>query len=119
MHDSALDDDADSGEDPFAHVFAAGELPPGSAKMIAVGDYDIAFFNVAGELFAVDDVCPHFAGPLHEGHVEGETVTCPLHGWCFSLRDGKMPGGRRSIPTFDVRVDDGEVYVSRTPRTPV
>ena len=116
MHDPAPEDDEIAVEEPFARVFAVSELQAGHATMVAVGDFDIALFNVDGEIFAIDDVCPHFAGSLAEGTVEGEAVSCPLHGWCFNLRDGKMPGGRRSVATFDVRVDAGEVYVSRTPR---
>jgi NAD(P)H-dependent nitrite reductase small subunit len=102
--------------DPFERVVSTSDLPPGSATMVAVGDFDIAVFNVDGEIFAIDDVCPHFAGSLHEGTVTGETVSCPQHGWCFNLRDGTMTNGRRSIDTFDVRVDDGQVTVRRTPR---
>ena len=116
MHDPAPNDDEQSEEEPFIRLFAVSELQPGASTMVPVGDFDIAVFNVAGEIFAIDDVCPHFAGSLAEGLVDGETVACPLHGWCFDLRDGKMAGGRRSVPTFDVRVDDGEIYVSRTPR---
>jgi NAD(P)H-dependent nitrite reductase small subunit len=116
MNDPALDDDSVSDEEPFACAVAAAELPPGRAVMVAVGDFDIALFNVNGEIFAIDDVCPHFAGSLHEGTVSGETVSCPLHGWCFNLRDGKMTNGRKSIETFDVRVQDGSVFVSRAPR---
>jgi nitrite reductase/ring-hydroxylating ferredoxin subunit len=86
--------------------------------MVAVGDYDIAVFNVDGEFFAIDDVCPHFAGSLSEGTVDGVTVSCPVHGWCFDLRDGHMPNGRRSVVTFDVRVENEELFVSRTPRKP-
>jgi nitrite reductase (NADH) small subunit len=119
MHDPALDEDATPGEEPFARLFALAEFPPGSAKMVPVGDFDIAVFNVDGEIFAIDDVCPHFAGSLAEGTVVEETVACPLHGWCFNLRDGKMNGIRRSVDTFDVRIDDGDVFVSRTPRKPV
>ncbi len=116
MHDPALDGDETVEEEPFARAFAVSELQAGNATMVAVGDYDIALFNVDGEIFAIDDVCPHFAGSLAEGTVEGETVSCPLHGWCFNLRDGKMPGGRRSVATFDVRIEAGDVYVSRAPR---
>jgi NAD(P)H-dependent nitrite reductase small subunit len=118
MHDQIAEDDEPSDDEPFARLFAVSELQPGNAKMVPVGDFDIALFNVGGEIFAIDDVCPHFAGSLAEGTVEGETVSCPLHGWCFNLRDGKMTGGRRSVATFDVRVDAGEVYVSRVPRVP-
>jgi len=103
-------------EEPFARIVPAAELPPGSAMMSAVGDYDIAIFNVAGEFFAIDDVCPHFAGSLHEGTVVDGTIACPLHGWCFDLRDGHAVNGRLPVNTFDVRVENGDVFVSRTPR---
>ncbi|HEV8021561.1 MAG TPA: Rieske 2Fe-2S domain-containing protein [Candidatus Lustribacter sp.] len=102
--------------EPFVRVAPVTELPPGTATMVAVGDFDIAVFNVAGEFLAVDDVCPHFAGSLHEGTVDGETVTCPVHGWCFDLRDGHMPNGRRSIATFEVRVAGDSVWVSGVPK---
>ena len=104
-------------EEPFARVGSVAELPPGSAKMLAVGDYDIAVFNVGGAFFAIDDVCPHFAGSLSEGTVSGETVSCPVHGWCFNLRDGSMPNGRKSVATFDVRVAGDDVFVRGTPRS--
>ena len=87
--------------------------------MAAVGDYDIALFNVAGEIFAIDDVCPHFAGSLHEGTVEDGMVSCPLHGWCFDLRSGTQTNGRRFVDTFDVRVEDTNLLVSATPRVRV
>jgi nitrite reductase/ring-hydroxylating ferredoxin subunit len=106
----------DPDEEPFARLFALSELPPGSAKMESVGDYDIAIFNVDGKLFAIDDVCPHFGTSLFEGRVEDEIVICPSHGWRFNLSDGKMNPGRRSVPVFDVRVEDGDIYVSREPR---
>jgi nitrite reductase (NADH) small subunit len=117
MHDPYAGDQAVSLDEPFETVVAASDLPPGSATMVAVGEYDIAVFNVDGEIFAIDDVCPHFAGSLHEGTVSGETVACPQHGWCFNLRDGSMPNGRKSVVTFDVRIEGGQIAVSRTPRT--
>jgi 3-phenylpropionate/trans-cinnamate dioxygenase ferredoxin subunit len=106
-------------EPAFARVGALADLPPGAAMMAAVGDYDIALFNVAGEIFAIDDVCPHFAGSLHEGTVEDGMVSCPLHGWCFDLRSGTQTNGRRFVETFDVRVEDENLLVSATPRVRV
>jgi 3-phenylpropionate/trans-cinnamate dioxygenase ferredoxin subunit len=106
-------------EPEFARVGALADLPPGAAMMAAVGDYDIALFNVAGEIFAIDDVCPHFAGSLHEGTVEDGMVSCPLHGWCFDLRSGTQTNGRRFVDTFDVRVEDTNLLVSATPRVRV
>jgi nitrite reductase (NADH) small subunit/3-phenylpropionate/trans-cinnamate dioxygenase ferredoxin subunit len=102
----------------MTRVFSLEQLPPGMARMEMVGDYMIAFFNIDGTIYAVDDVCPHVGGPLHDGTIDtGELlITCPLHGWRFSLCDGTMQPGRRRIATFDVAIRDGDVYVDPAPR---
>lgn len=102
----------------FQRVFALDILPPGTARMETVGEFDIGFFNLDGEIYAVDDVCPHVGGLLHGGWVnkEEKLITCPLHGWRFNLCDGTMRPGRRRIATFDVEIRDGDVYVNPTPR---
>ncbi len=48
-----------------------------------------ALFAVGAETFAVQSFCPHLEGPLFQGSVSGECVTCPWHGWRFSLRTGR------------------------------
>jgi nitrite reductase/ring-hydroxylating ferredoxin subunit len=113
-------DDAEN-EEPFVRAFSLAELPAGESRMEQVGDYDVAFFNVGGEIYALDDVCPHFGGSLHLGPLldDGKIVACPLHGWRFNLSDGKMNPGKRSVSAFDVRIENGDVYVSREPRPAV
>lgn len=81
-----------------------------------VGRYEIALFNVDGELFALENSCPHQGGPIADGWVEGETVTCPWHAWCFNLRTGKMTLGEfATIPRFAVRIEAGDIYISTEP----
>jgi nitrite reductase/ring-hydroxylating ferredoxin subunit len=97
----------------MTRVFALERLPPGMTRVETVDEHLIAFFNIDGTIYAVDDVCPHLGGPLHDGTVDKDEllVTCPLHGWRFSLCDGTMNPGRRRIATFAVEVRDGDVYV--------
>ena len=98
-------------------VAHAADVAPGTGTTVVVGQREIALFNVAGTFYALDNTCPHQGGPLAEGWIEGTTVTCPWHAWCFKLTDGKMTlGDYASVDAFDVRVDNGDVAVSRTPR---
>lgn len=95
---------------------ALADVPPGSAIAVPVGRYEVAVFNVAGELFALENACPHQGGPLAEGWVEGYTVTCPWHAWCFELRTGNLTLGEFAwLPRFEVRVAGGDIEVALEP----
>jgi len=101
----------------FVPVATLDEMPPGSRKLVVVGNREIALFNVAGALFAIENTCPHQGGPLVEGWLEGTIVTCPWHAWCFDLRNGKMTlGDFASVDTFDVQVEGAVVSISPEPR---
>ena len=100
----------------FVRVADVAAIQPGQPCAVSVGRYDVALFNVDGELYALENVCPHQGGPLADGWVEGVTVTCPWHAWCFDLRTGAMTlGDFATVPRFDVRVEDDGVFVSEEP----
>lgn len=100
----------------FVRVLDLAALAPGRSRVVRVGRYDVALFNVGGELFALENACPHMGGPIADGHLDGLTVTCPWHAWCFDLRTGKMTLGDFAwIPRFETRAEDGAVWVSKEP----
>jgi 3-phenylpropionate/trans-cinnamate dioxygenase ferredoxin subunit len=94
-------------------VCAADEIAPGQAREFDVGEWRVLVCNVGGELYAVEDVCPHDRGPLGEGRLRGATIECPRHGARFDVRDGsvKAPPAVRPVPCLPVRVVDGRVVV--------
>jgi nitrite reductase/ring-hydroxylating ferredoxin subunit len=102
----------------FVPVATLAELPPGGRKIVLVGDREIALFNVAGTLYAIDNFCPHQGGPLADGWLDGTVVTCPWHAWCFELRTGKMTlGDLASVDVFDVQLDGSTITISSDPRS--
>jgi len=101
---------------PRVKVLEIAALPDGQVSLVIVDGEDVALFRRGAEIFALGNTCPHQGGSLGDGLVEGDIVTCPLHGWEFDLRSGAcmtVPG--ESVPRYAVTVDSGAVFVEETP----
>ena len=93
-------------------VARASEIAPGSAKAVVVDGREIAVFNVGGTFYALDNICPHQGGPLGEGILNGETISCPWHMWEFDSRSGAcLVDDRMGVPIYDVKVEEGGILV--------
>ena len=76
----------------------------------------MAVFNVDGRFYALENSCPHQGGPIADGWLEREVITCPWHAWCFNVRTGRMTLGDFAIvPRFATRVADGAIWVRTEP----
>jgi 3-phenylpropionate/trans-cinnamate dioxygenase ferredoxin subunit len=93
--------------------FRTAELLPGSIKLVHVHGDPVAVYNVAGEFYATSDECTHVGGPLSEGELNGDQVTCPWHGSCFNVKTGvpTCPPARQPVKTYKVTVEAGVVRV--------
>ena len=88
------------------------QCPPGSSLEAVVGERIVALFNVEGEFFALDGICPHQGGPLGEGEIVGCVVTCPWHGWQFNVQTGQHQLSRSVVqPRFEAKIEEGSVWV--------
>ena len=90
----------------FVEIAPASELPNGERLFLEVEGREIVIFNIAGQLFAIGDVCSHDDGPVGEGDIEGYNITCPRHGAEFDVRTGKavqMPAVV-DIPAYPVKI---------------
>jgi len=95
---------------------AAGRLdalPVGRPSLVVVAGRRLALIRVGDGVHALDDACPHAGGPLSEGTVATDAVTCPYHGWVWDLTTGRCVAPSRSACAVVYRagVEHGEVWV--------
>lgn len=90
------------------------DIPLRGARSVAMPRGRIAVFRTVDDhFFAIEDRCPHKAGPLSQGIVHGAAVTCPLHNWVISLKTGEALGADEgSVRRFALKVEDGKLYLS-------
>lgn len=97
----------------FVKVATTSELAPGQAKKVEINGKTIALFNLGGSYHAIDDTCTHRGGPLSEGDVEGQVVTCPWHGAKFNIISGEVlgPPAGAGVASYRIRVTGSDVEV--------
>src|SRR5215831_15100411 len=67
----------------------AAQLQPGQKLLGHAKGEPVLLARVGDDYFAVGATCTHYGGPLAEGVIDGDTVRCPWHHACFSLRTGE------------------------------
>jgi 3-phenylpropionate/trans-cinnamate dioxygenase ferredoxin subunit len=97
----------------FVRAAKVSDVPVGQAITVEVRDEDIALCNVAGQIYAVANVCTHDGGPLGEGHLSGDQIECPRHGARFDVRTGAVKSLPAIVPidTYEVKVVGDDILV--------
>jgi len=97
----------------WSEVVALEDIPQLGSRVIKTDTMKIAVFRTASdEVFAVKDACPHKQGPLSQGIVHGNSVTCPLHNWKIDLASGEALGPDEGCTNvFPVKVENGMVLI--------
>jgi 3-phenylpropionate/trans-cinnamate dioxygenase ferredoxin component len=97
----------------YLQVAGVEEVPAGERIFIEIGEQPIVILNIAGELFAIGDVCTHDDGPLGDGELDGYQIICPRHGARFDVRNGKAMALPAVVntPSFPIRVVDGMIEI--------
>ena len=98
----------------FVTVAEVSEIPVGQMKEVELDGQSVVVVNVDGHFFAVEATCTHRGGPLAEGEVRGEVVTCPWHRGGFNVKTGEpvaLPT-TEPITTYRVRVSGTSIQVA-------
>ncbi len=94
-----------------------GHVLNGQGKTFTINDHQVAVFNIDGEIFAVDNECPHLGGSLGSGKLEGKLVTCPNHDWQFDVINGEcvsldLCDDGAFVETYPVKIENDEMILS-------
>jgi apoptosis-inducing factor 3 len=102
-----------SGPDLTAGV-EASSIAPGDKLLGHAGGEPVLVANIGGEYFAIGATCTHYNGPLAEGVIVGDTVRCPWHHACFSLKTGEAlrAPALNPVARWHVEVRDGRIFVT-------
>jgi nitrite reductase/ring-hydroxylating ferredoxin subunit len=96
----------------FVEAAKVADLPIGRVKSLEVDGKLIALYHTRDGFFATDAACPHRGGPLADGDLIGNEITCPWHLWGFDVVTGVCPGNPEiSVITHEVRVEGDSVLV--------
>ena len=98
--------------DGFVHVLKEKELQEGKMKLVTVEGTPILFIKQQGQIFAINNRCPHMACSLLGGTLEGLVIVCPCHNWRFDLTTGEYeeaPGFR--LTKYNWKIKSGKIWV--------
>src|SRR5216684_8952901 len=98
----------------FFKVAELNDLDDGELMAVEIDDEPICLVKVEGSIYAFTDNCTHISGPLNEGELEGEVLTCPWHGAQFNVRTGKVLRGpaRQDILTYPVKIEGKSIFIT-------
>ncbi|HEX2171417.1 MAG TPA: non-heme iron oxygenase ferredoxin subunit, partial [Dehalococcoidia bacterium] len=116
---AAADAAAAEGEAGYETVLSEDAVAEGEIVGVEVAGRPVVIGRVDGQVYAIGGICTHAYARLEEGELDGDIVMCPLHNSGFSIRDGsalRLPA-QNPVPTYDVRVENGQIQVSRRPKT--
>jgi len=103
-------------EDDFVNACAVADIPENRARIVCLSGERVAIFKYDGKISAVSNVCQHQNGPLGEGKIVFGCITCPWHGYQYQPDTGASPPPFvEKIPTFNLLVKDGRVFVHPKP----
>ncbi|HAA55982.1 MAG TPA: ferredoxin [Myxococcales bacterium] len=96
----------------------SSDLAEGGSLCRKFEDEEIAVFRVEGNVYAIENQCPHMGAPLSEGTLEGTTVLCPWHNARFNLHVGSVTSkiNCRAALIYTIREVDGVIELEWPPK---
>lgn len=104
----------------FVYVCDSDDVKEGKGFRISFKedvDMQFAVFRIKNVLYCVSNICPHrHATRIFEGIIKGLTVTCPLHGWTYSLVTGDNTNqhqGIKKLNKYEIFEAENKVFMEK------
>ena len=96
----------------FVEAARLDEVPAGTGKAVTIAGKAVALFNGSGQIYAIDDTCPHAGSSLGLGRLDGRIVTCRSHGMKIDVVTGCFPASLGfAVASYPVMVLAGMILV--------
>lgn len=97
----------------WTEALDAADLVEDKPMRVIVAGAPVMVLRQGSQIYAISATCSHLGGPLEEGQITADTVTCPWHGSIFCVRDGALLHGPATVaqPAYDVRESDGKISI--------
>ena len=98
---------------PWHHACDISDLPESGGREFVVEGRVIAIFRGLDEqIYAIDGMCAHQGGPLSQGNLDGNCLTCTWHGWQYDIRNGhNLLTHKKMLDVFQVEIREGQVWI--------
>lgn len=95
----------------FIEVARVDDIPPQKSLAVTVSSKTVLIANYEGKYYAVGNLCTHVGGDLSKGTLQGEVVTCPLHGSMFDITSGKRISGPalKDLAVYPLKIEGGVI----------
>ncbi len=88
------------------------DIPANAGREFVVHARVVAVFRSPQGLFAIDGMCAHQGGPIAQGQLDGDCITCPWHGWQYDITDGRnLLTGQHMLDCFPIELRGAAVWI--------
>jgi nitrite reductase/ring-hydroxylating ferredoxin subunit len=98
--------------DNFVPILKEKELQEGMMKLIRVEGYPVLLIKQLGQIYVIDNRCPHMACSLSGGTLDGGVIVCPCHDWRFDLKTGAYEDNpSMRLTSYKWKIKSGKILV--------
>ena len=94
------------------YLCSVDDVQADTGREFVIGDRVLAVFRKQQQWFALDGMCAHQGGPIAQGQLDGNCVTCPWHGWQYDITNGQnLLTGKQMLSCFQLEQRGQEIWI--------